>query len=157
MLCKIEEPAAPPRGHEAPPVVHAAELWLHPVRPGGMDSMLSSNASFCIKVVRGWQFNRLWKSRANSQAIILTFWAHSIAIWAVYIYDLIFSTWHSGQNWGQFLGQNSGQQKVYWIATRYLMWGITRDRRAIILAISMKTIYQSHPLWKSDKDCFNSI
>ena len=36
MLPEIEEAtAAPPRRHKAPAVVHAAELGLHSVRPGG--------------------------------------------------------------------------------------------------------------------------
>ena len=52
VLSKIEEPATPPRGHEAPPVVQAAELWLYPVRPEGIGSILSSNARFCTKVVK---------------------------------------------------------------------------------------------------------
>ena len=45
MLPEIEETAAsPPLWHEAPTIVHAAELWLHSVRSDGeIQSMLMSD------------------------------------------------------------------------------------------------------------------
>ena len=55
MLPEIEEAAAgPPRRHEAPAVVHAAELGLHSVRSGGeIHTMLSKSSKLTFKIGQG--------------------------------------------------------------------------------------------------------